>query len=1016
MREAAAWEQLLASAGLQDLERWCRSKEQDWGRAHVFVEAVVPRGKRPVSKKNQIDLLVCFDDRVACCEMKQQFRVSRDWVERSWSQIREQHLWMEQLFTEEGYDERGLRMFLFCPNLDTVGLGAVRRHLRDRHSAPHVWAAGADLELRGMVDDERRPYYLIEALEENLGANFTRLRPGQQSIPNFLLRLMERAQSRLLEFTSFDGLLRYLRNVVPAKRSFIWDSGYVPEVFSLDVIEAVRLLKVGGAVEITGPPGCGKSTVVKETIEALDEEWVELRFRDNTLRADITARVYEAVHGVPPPLNAAEDTLIQDLASETRIIWFQGYDHNSAAAVEDFVTAFRLIKNANAYLIVESAHGLTTLDAGRHHLAPLANQTIYQIVDRTPPGGFFTDPEQVVDLAQGNVRRAIVLWRSKTEREAISSSSIEWFLHRLSTDEKAMLAVVCHAVRNSAFGVTSGLLRAWGSVAFPATVPAERERVLNGLLEKLEVEQLAHVFRLTSKTFDDHLEGFLPARCELISIDYLAAEVLAAFPVSEIDQRIDQDRLQSALLEGGPEGSITFVVSGLLQGDLEPYFRSSFRTTSLPVVPEWCKRSGWDSANARQNYLLRAMRINAAVRPNTTLDAEQDCGLPDSGDALQKYAFAVLKARIKAYQPAASGDAVPQIPMEGDMELYAEQMVSLARRLQFSRRYSESWNVLNSLIRKTAKGTVGRFLANYRALEFLNRKKQREGILSERDAGELITAYATELIAYAVSVENVPAICDGLFYFVRSRELRQREFSPASVNAYSVALTLVEKSRRWRARRLQVLLTHGSLHRHAAMCASVGWEDFLQHHDAAFNWYRRALRSAAAQHNEQHVLNALAYMSGLVIKALRFAPSISGTGRELIISRSAEVLSLVRSNILEKAATSGLVLEDNAVRRTVCENVPYLLYVEAYGMPTLAEESAQRLRASWHQFSLDAETRLQSAEWQERAKRRSILGSNLKRLLKFGACFDSRKTLTIHSVIGESLARFSKIAPIGGRY
>jgi ABC-type oligopeptide transport system ATPase subunit len=1013
LRETATWEQLLTGKALLDLECWCSTREREWGPANVILEAVVPRGERSVSKKNQIDLLICFGDRVACCEMKQHFRASRDWVEKSWSQINEQQRWMGQLFKEQGYDERSLRMFLFCPNLDAANLQKARAYLRDLHSAPHVWAIGAAAELRELIDDERRPYYLTEALEKSLTVNLSKSNAAR-NISSYILNLMQRAGSRLLPFASFDGLLQYLRTVAPAKRHFIWEPGYVPEAFSGDIMEASRQLKVQRAVELVGPPGCGKSTIAKELIEAFELPWFEVELRNEPSRSDITQRVYEAVHDRSSVLNIPEETVIEGLARETGIIWLKRYDSQSSHALQDFIAAFRLIHDAAAYLIVESLDGLTTLCAFRHEVAPLSNQIVYQIVDQGSSGGLFHNPEQVVDLAQGNPRRAVVLWRSKNEREATSASSAHWFLDRLSDEEKELLRVLCHAAENAPLGITSTLLRVWTTVALPSFIPSDRERVLNSLLIKLEREQLATVCRLTPDTFGDEINEVLPSGRSIASIEYVAPEILTAFPSAVGNSRIDPEQLQCALLDSGGQGSMAFVVAGLLQEDLEPYFRSTFRTTSLPVVPSWCKKSHWDSTNARQNYLLRAMRVNAAVRPDTTLSAERDCGLPDPTDKLQTYAFAVLVARIAAYQPASLDPTLPAITAssEKEIELYAEQAASLARRYQRAGRYAESWHVLKSLISQTAKGTVAHFVACYRALEFLNRRKQREGIVSENEAGTLICTYAAELIDYGFTMENVAAICDGLFYFVRSRELAQRQFSSASIKSYDQGLTFVEKHRWWRARRLQILLTHGSLHRHAAMRGEVEWEEFSRHHDAAFAWYERAFKSAKAHNNEQHVLNALAYMSGLLLKAMRFAPTISPAARRLIISRSVEVLALVRKSGFGPTLSDASIGNGNSVKRTIAQNVPLLLCLEAYGTRTFDEEAANQLRAAWNQFGADVANTLPYLQWRDRAKYCSTLATSLRRLNNFGECHDCKRMRQIHSVITDDLAKISRIAPL----
>src|SRR5262245_50453511 len=69
--QAKRWIPRKRYAGfLADLETWIREKETQWGNCYLFIEVPLPRPKGPYIRHNQIDLLICFPDRAALCELK----------------------------------------------------------------------------------------------------------------------------------------------------------------------------------------------------------------------------------------------------------------------------------------------------------------------------------------------------------------------------------------------------------------------------------------------------------------------------------------------------------------------------------------------------------------------------------------------------------------------------------------------------------------------------------------------------------------------------------------------------------------------------------------------------------------------------------------------------------------------------------------------------------------------------------------------------------------------------------
>lgn len=1013
--ESQSWNDLLISHSFRDLEKWIASKEKMWGQAYIFIETVMPRGDQPTSHNNQFDLLICFSARIVICEMKRHSNIFTLRLKDAISQVNGQINWMRNLLQSNGYDDTGICPVIFFPFLDLSQLATVRQRIRDLHSSWHIWAVGIHSDLKGRRDDDLRPYNMCEALEQRLVGCASELVSTKAHLSVFIQERMTRAGAKLLEFTSFATANAYLRSIAPARQRFIWDTWHVGGLFADAVNYARQGLQAQGIIEIIGPPGSGKSTLIQEVIETLDEDWVELSVRNTTSRFEIALLVYTSMRG-EPPIKRRESEILQLLAEDFTLLWIREYDQASAPALLEFFDAIRTIPTARTRWIIESTNGLPAKNHHQWKHLPLGNLAISRIIEKIQSGGYFNDPEQVLELAQGNPRRAIRLWRSCNEDDAKFPDETAWFQRHLSNDERQMLPIVCHAVSNSPLGITLGLLRYWATAIFPDRSSTHCDAVIRSLLEKLESQQLARVSRLNQKTFGGILDAIQPANLDLITVDHLAPGVLAATSLKTVVDRLgpDYDTLHQSLLESGDADSLGFVVSALLQGDLEPFFRSSFRSTMLPMVAEWLDRTNRLPTDARQIYILRALRVLSQVGHRSDLSAERDLGLPASGDLLQRYVFDVARARIAAYANVPDDfnfeRGIADAHRETDADLRCERIVSLARSLQHSGRYEESWRVLQDAPKSCPPNSTSFFLAHYRMLEFLNRRKQRVGIVSDADARRLIVASASEVIRCAARVENLQAICDALFYAVRSQELEYTAPSDEDIRGYGAALEFVERNRRRRARRLQILLTHGSLHRHVCRRQDIEWDIFHRHLDTAFIWYCRAFKSAAVQNHLQHKLNALCYMADLCMKAMRFtcagAPATT-------IERSSEVLQMVRS---DKSVThTVLSREEQPLLRALNETIPFLLYAEALALKDCLSGHDAVLQKSWFDLGTEIKDRLRQSQYPDRVKYCSSLWKRIERLFKIGVTYNPSRNDSVFDAIRPPVASILELTkPRGG--
>lgn len=129
----------------------------------------------------------------------------------------------------------------------------------------------------------------------------------------------------------------------------------------------------------------------------------------------------------------------------------------------------------------------------------------------------------------------------------------------------------------------------------------------------------------------------------------------------------------------------------------------------------------------------------------------------------------------------------------------------------------------------------------------------------------------------------------GVIYFARLHEFLTGRTSSSDVLSYLAPLHFLEHAPKTSTRRLQILLTQGSVHRHFARQEELEWVIYQQHLDDAFDCYTRALKSAQSQDHLLHTLNAVSYMMLFCLKALRFGDD--ETARSHIIERSREALS-----------------------------------------------------------------------------------------------------------------------------
>src|SRR5207248_2492379 len=93
-----------------DLETWALAKESvsQWGECVVFIEVILPQGKSFKGYHNQVDMLICFSQRIALCEVKSasSFYSLEPRFDDAYIQIDQQAAWLKELL-REGSDTVG---------------------------------------------------------------------------------------------------------------------------------------------------------------------------------------------------------------------------------------------------------------------------------------------------------------------------------------------------------------------------------------------------------------------------------------------------------------------------------------------------------------------------------------------------------------------------------------------------------------------------------------------------------------------------------------------------------------------------------------------------------------------------------------------------------------------------------------------------------------------------------------------------------------------------------------------
>jgi hypothetical protein len=957
LRDAKNWISKIKPDFFEDLESSLRRQEILLGPCYVFTETSLPEGKYFTGPKNQVDMLICFPDRLILCEIKSYHSVEESQVTIWYNQITAQSSWMEKLLKESSYSIHGISRFILAFNLTANALMSIRSALVGNHSAHHIFMSGAKSALKGESYDANRrvsqKLYFPEALEERLKYPCG-IPPNGITLNEFFRKIFSRVnfpgEEPVISFNNFRDARKFLNSQILSNLDVYHDPWYVRGLRKDLVTIAEKLIKEKHIIELVAPPGSGKSTHAKEIFQRLCKQrnpikLLEIPPLSNCQTIEVVChKISYVLHGEGEYYG--HETLIQQLLQEPVVFWIRDYDHSSLNALGIF---FRFVRAAvtrmkpdrvKAYWIIESVQSIPCLTDTRCELSALDNQSIGRIIQGLDSGKAIKDPTEVIRLSQGNPGLAIRLYQSNTQDDiAASKDEFSWFLRQLSNKEIQILTILCLALSHSPLGISERTINELSRKICKGLLNLEINEIVTNLLNKLETNRLVNITRLNCQTGTKLASEILPSNVSMTIVNNVALG-LAECVTANVGHLEKEHLLYmfSVVLQDQPgilNHTLAAVTMGLLRGDLEPFFRSSFRSTFLGRILNWLDNSAEELINldANQEYLVKSLRLLNRIPKEHSLSVEQELEIPKSYELVRKYAYEIVKARATQYRLSQEeidfSNWVETTNKCQDSDLRAETLVCIAKALLNSGSVLNSWNILYDLLKKKDFSPAIRSLVICESLAFLNRTKAiPETGSKDEDIFELVRQLARELLEINVVTENTAHVGDALFYYVRAIEIRKgaTELTSSEVQTYLSMLQFIENIPGLGRRRLQTLLTQGSVIRH--FCRTrLDWRVYSMYMDEAFQFYKMALLSAIAQNNYTHILNPISYMQLFCIQALRYVKDDELASMPIFARKCRNVYEDTKE-IVEKLDPSSLRKGlELTLYDTVCQNILILRYV-----------------------------------------------------------------------------------------
>ncbi len=750
---------------------------------------------------------------------------------------------------------------------------------------------------------------------------------------------------------------------------------YVAGLRPRELSIAHKILYSKGVLEITGAPGVGKSTIAEELIQTDALPFLEV----DTLRG---AKTSEAVaRYLRAPVSGISSFGTSGFIEKPCVIWIRSYSNDSRAGLLDFLHLELSISErlGRPHWILESNTPLAGLDHCRIEISTLNDSEIGRILEHVPPGQANLDPEVIIRNARGNPRRAVRLWHSSSSQDAEIGNDYEWFNRLLPREEAQLLCPLCVAARASPFGMTLSALSGWLVEVFSDRLPSEIKATTESLCSRLDYYKLAVITQIDQKAFGGLLNEII-ADFGVLFITRMSSGI-----VSHVLENTDEIEIEDYeqgyfefLLSTEDEASLPYVTAALNLGDLGPFLFSPFRYTFLRELLSWIDRVGWRPESERQAFILKSLRILYELGRGHHVDVVKELGRGPADHRGEVFCFEATQAHAMLrwdLDNLFDLDAwLRRADKTRDPDLKAELAAAAAMALPSTDRKDrvfEIWSILRDFLEDSRPDNNSWCRIAHQASAFINRSKLRRKVLDTEEAFNIAKQLSQEIVRYGSRTGNLQLICDGIFYWVRSQELRTQiqksRFTHRDVGIYRTALGVLERSQVKTVRRWQLLLTQGSVHRHYCRRSDLAWPQFEQHMKMSFEFYRRSARSALVEGHVLHTLNAISYMSGLCRMALRFAQEEKA--RAVIRGAAHETLSYVIGMVPYRDRVSGP--EERNIFSTIQWSVGPLVYIDAVARarwPPDLEDQLKRVFSLCVDAYLDTLTSARRSEFHKHVK------------------------------------------------